>query len=381
MPASDSTDYKKLASDLMVEATKQLITLAAGFIVVSASVLALIGRGSHQSFWLLPLSWGLFVASMISAIFALGAMAKTTHDYERIDLDEVWTKWLLRSQQIMFVWGVIFFIVFGTLNLWGRADSSPSPEGLATPPGSVNNLSDAINNLASSLSATTDRTNRPAASPGGVPWIGIAVVVVFGGGGLLIAGLSNPTWVRWVGIGTAALTLGGVTAVKVGEIALKPDLHLHSSVQASSLVCVDHVGPFVSGEADILESTPIKPPRTPGDIVKDLATQAKDRQLVQLVLIGSADKFELLPSLRARYGSNTGLARVRADWVQQELSNELLKAKFSPATYLTLIVGPAKHGPGLTSNDVGPDRSVAVCPVWREQGSWLDWLLRGRRSE
>src|SRR5947209_8013611 len=119
MPSGDSTDYKKLASDLMVEATKQLITLAAGFIVISASVLALIGRGPHQRFWLLPLSWGLFVASMISAIFALGAMAKTTHDDERIDLDEVWTKGLLRSQQVMFVGGVILFIVFGTLNLWG----------------------------------------------------------------------------------------------------------------------------------------------------------------------------------------------------------------------------------------------------------------------
>ena len=275
----------------------------------------------------------------------------------------------------LFIWtGLLFFSVQKRF-LGPRAPSTAggSPIGLS---GSFDSVSDALNNIATSLRTTGNGVSVPATSLEAVPWLTMTVLVVFGGGGLLLAGLSNHRWLRCVGIGSAALALGGVTLFKIGEVTFKPDVQLRYSLPTSSLVCGHRVGPFVTGEASALESTDGQPARTPADIAKDLAIQAKGRQLLQLVLIGSADKFELLPALRARYGSNTGLARVRADWVQQELSREMERARIPPTTYLALTVGPAKHGQDLSSRDVGPDRSVSVCPVWRQKAGWLERLAQ-----
>jgi len=132
------------------------------------------------------------------------------------------------------------------------------------------------------------------------------------------------------------------------------------------------IGPFVLGQ-ERLE------PRAwgPRDARAELEQQAHNRQLVQLILAGSADKFELERPLRKDYGSNRGLAQKRADWVREQLTQGMPAA---PAV-MVLVGGPLEHGVRLTSADTAPDRSVAVCPGWRlpPSGFW-SWLSSRSRN-
>src|SRR5215468_10416340 len=240
----------------------------------------------------------------------------------------------------------------------------------------VSMLSAALSDVADGLRKVSEHleigaSGELALAP--VFWMTVAILVIGGGGGLALAGFSKTVPMRVFGatIGTLSLLGGGISLFKVSEVNVRPQFSGHIAAAASSLDCVDQVGPFTSGEFNALET----PSRTPANIVKTLEAQSKNRELVQLVLIGSADKFELSSSLRATYGSNTGLARVRADWVQQELSKEMRTSRLGSPKYLTLTVGPIKHGRALTRDEASSDRSVAACPVWGRRSGFLGWLL------
>ena len=138
-----------------------------------------------------------------------------------------------------------------------------------------------------------------------------------------------------------------------------PEVHIHVGGAALSFEFVSQVSPFVTGKADVLEPAASASGTTVGDAMKALADHGKGRELVCLLLVGSADKFELQWPLKAEYGSNSGLARARAEWVRELLIQGSTKV-------LTLTVGPRKHGTGLSVRNTSPDRGVAIYAAWRD---------------
>jgi hypothetical protein len=80
------------------------------------------------------------------------------------------------------------------------------------------------------------------------------------------------------------------------------------------------------------------------------------------LLVGSGDKFELVPELRHRFGSNEGLARSRAEWVKQAIGVSFNVTIAS----LTLTSDSSRHGTELVPGATAADRSVAVYAVFRE---------------
>jgi hypothetical protein len=113
----------------------------------------------------------------------------------------------------------------------------------------------------------------------------------------------------------------------------------------------------VSGKADTLEPAASALGTTLENAVAAIRNHMKTGQALHLLLVGSADKFELEAPLRAEFGSNTGLARARAEWVGGRISQ--VQTKDLPG-YLALTVGPSKHGGGLSLTDTRPDRGVAI---------------------
>jgi hypothetical protein len=84
---------------------------------------------------------------------------------------------------------------------------------------------------------------------------------------------------------------------------------------------------------------------------------------VILILVGSADKFELVPALRQQYGSNSGLARLRAEGVRQAVEAALGRA----VSAVALATGPEVQGARLPSTATRADRSVAVYAAWWQE--------------
>jgi hypothetical protein len=127
------------------------------------------------------------------------------------------------------------------------------------------------------------------------------------------------------------------------------------------LILLARVGPFVSGDSSQLESAVggASSARIE-DVVDRLRARAAKGELGYLLLVGSADKVELLPALRRRYGSNEGLARLRAESVRQGIEAGLGR----PLNAVTLTVGPSIAGAGVSSDLTAADRSVAVYGAW-----------------
>lgn len=92
-------------------------------------------------------------------------------------------------------------------------------------------------------------------------------------------------------------------------------------------------------------------------VLGGLVARIHDAKPVQLTLVGSADRINLKPALIKKYGSNTGLARARAEWVLAQLKTDWLRqypAEKEPvalAQAQVLSVGPA----GIEKNAVEED--------------------------
>jgi hypothetical protein len=86
-----------------------------------------------------------------------------------------------------------------------------------------------------------------------------------------------------------------------------------------------------------------------------------------MLLVGSADKFRLRPRLLRIYGSNAGLARARAAWVEKQLADcdAFLGGKAPPIVNVTS--GNAVVGAEKTWTETAADRSVHVFGVWVEK--------------
>ena len=123
------------------------------------------------------------------------------------------------------------------------------------------------------------------------------------------------------------------------------------------------IGPFQTGKSDRLEGEPSSGPSAicKSDPLESIVNKVQNKPLRRLLVIGSADKFELNSSLRTIYGSNEGPAQARADQIPGCLSNYV-----STDVALTTVRGPSVHGSAAKESDTGGDRSVAVYVVWAQ---------------
>lgn len=92
-----------------------------------------------------------------------------------------------------------------------------------------------------------------------------------------------------------------------------------------------------------------------------LRESSKGRQLVAVILVGSADKQPLRGSMKASYDSNAGLAQARAKWVQERLA-EGYGDNVRPV--IVLSTGPSFIGHNVPEEKLALDRSVLMCAVW-----------------
>lgn len=115
----EKIDFKKFASETMIDVAKLLITLASGFFVLSAVLVKTFTDGAEdpvRSFCLLVITWILLIGSISGGILALGGIATSANDESKFDVDDSVTKWWLRLQQVFFVLAFIFLALFATQN-------------------------------------------------------------------------------------------------------------------------------------------------------------------------------------------------------------------------------------------------------------------------
>jgi hypothetical protein len=155
-------------------------------------------------------------------------------------------------------------------------------------------------------------------------------------------------------------------AISIGPIPLPPP----SAAQLETAFdCGDQdqpykVGPFVIGKTDLENGT-----TTVADLVKRLASGDDRRSLIGLLLIGSADKTPLSPGLAQQYGSSSGLAQARAEWVRTQLleSDALHRLQVAPAGKIAAVIaGPTQVGLDVDPAKLAIDRAVRVCVLWQQ---------------
>ena len=128
------------------------------------------------------------------------------------------------------------------------------------------------------------------------------------------------------------------------------------------------IGPFADGDPEKGEKDERGNVIKLDEKIRALAKNLNDgtqrgKSLQGLILVGSVDKRPLSPALARNFGSNTGLAQARAEWVRNAIVNEKALSPM-PKTILTLSSGPAHIGHDLLPKDLAEDRSVRVCAIW-----------------
>jgi hypothetical protein len=125
------------------------------------------------------------------------------------------------------------------------------------------------------------------------------------------------------------------------------------------------IGPFCLAKhkrEQCKKNTNSLPQPDPQQLVK-LVEKIHDLNPVQLTLVGSADRVNLVPALKKKYGSNAGLARARAEWVLEQIKDiwrQQYPTDAQPAALAQaqiLNVGPAQVDPDAVEED---DRMVYV---------------------
>lgn len=115
----EEIDYKKFASQLMIDVAKLLITLASGFFVLSATLINILSDGKNdpiQAFWSLAICWICLIFSIIFGTLALGGIATAAHDKAKFDVDDSVTSIMLKLQQTLFVISFVFVAWFAFAN-------------------------------------------------------------------------------------------------------------------------------------------------------------------------------------------------------------------------------------------------------------------------
>lgn len=132
MENNESVETKKYAVDMMIEATKQLITISTASIVVTVSLIKLIipdfTSVTIENIWLISTTWILLVASILSGIVALGGVSYSAYEKNKYDLSSKSIKYPMCLQQLLFVCAIIFFIRFAYLTISNQTSILPSDE-------------------------------------------------------------------------------------------------------------------------------------------------------------------------------------------------------------------------------------------------------------
>jgi len=177
-----------------------------------------------------------------------------------------------------------------------------------------------------------------------------------------------------------ASVLAGVYVLTRGTVIATPPTGttVKSVIPGPVFELVGKIGPFCRGEqrktCPLKDSSESHRPAAidtifkTEDIIRKMISGAQTRTLVQIVVVGSTDRIELLPGLQTTYGSNQGLARARADWAWGQISDAWKQrgAKTVLPQPLVLTVGPAIHGPGKNSeDDTASDRTVSIYSLYQ----------------
>jgi|RhiMethySRZTD1v2_1073278.scaffolds.fasta_scaffold204888_3 hypothetical protein len=163
-----------------------------------------------------------------------------------------------------------------------------------------------------------------------------------------------------VALAIALITKAGASGQSDADKGKKKEQAAAVKVLGPPLL-LGRVGPFASGKVVELEAAPAGERwLRVDDVTTELRAHRPDTELGYLILVGSADKIELLPPLRQQYGSNASLARLRAETVRRAVEAVLGRA----VSTVALATGPEVQGAGLTSSATRADRSVAVYAAW-----------------
>jgi hypothetical protein len=197
------------------------------------------------------------------------------------------------------------------LTAWLASNHSPHIS-LPILPEPLREVTRALDSIASSVREGLQQTAaRPPLYPSDRSWLVPVLLMMLSlagiAGGTILAAMRVHPAIRAAGVATLLTSLlSGLTLVKIGDVKLpiEPIVNVSASGSSAGLNCLDRgVGPFVSGQARALEPAAW----FPRDIIRMLEGEANNRELTQIVLVGSADKSELLPPVRQRYRFQSGL--------------------------------------------------------------------------
>ena len=118
------------------------------------------------------------------------------------------------------------------------------------------------------------------------------------------------------------------------------------------------IGPFESGQ----HGQPTSALQTQLDkLVEDWKKAPEKHTLQQLILIGRVDIQQLSEEERQFYGSDSGLAQARAEWVWERLEKKLEEKKVEIDRKRVILLSAGPRHVGQASDD---DRSVEVYACW-----------------
>lgn len=262
---------------------------------------------------------------------------------------------------------------------------------LSSPPPDVTNREYCGNCLSFDQGGSNPRTGGTGQPPPAAPLPGTSAVwgVVTAGIAILAAGtvlllFGSSMWAKIGGAGAlvVGLTASGhfVKEINIGDIFKfetkieKPTLEISlarkiveqiGSFGPERLVTLDN---FVAGHANFVASHMVPPL---SEVCRKWTERGGKQQRGLLLVIGSTDRSPLGPAARARYESNVGLARARAEQVKERLLDKTLfpECLIKEEQVVTLVSGPRFTPEGNTAfpggeENYGKDRSVSIWALW-----------------
>jgi hypothetical protein len=119
------------------------------------------------------------------------------------------------------------------------------------------------------------------------------------------------------------------------------------------------VGTFVSGKPEDLEENDKEAMKI---FIAEIGKLSVGKQMVGVLLVGSADKTHLTSETERLYDSNFALAQIRARWVEKQLIAAKAEGQLTDlSTIVVLNAGPTYVGPKVDVAQLAEDRSVRAC--------------------
>ena len=118
------------------------------------------------------------------------------------------------------------------------------------------------------------------------------------------------------------------------------------------------VGPFVLGKSELLETIG----RTPAIVVEDIANRRYEMEPVSIVVIGSTDSADFLPTSEIQ--SNEELARRRAEWAAERLREEFMKSAGTIPEIVSMNSSLSVVRLVAGVQETTTSREVLVCVRW-----------------